>query len=889
MQHRDLAMRIIVGVVLSQGAATVPALAAEAVKIGPAQTSRLPKGKEADAIAGDYLLRSDTVAATIGGEAAFRDANVNTQAVQGAVLDLVRLDHPEGDNDLLDAFYPQGHYLDAPGPTRVEVLQADGPEVAIRFTREGRSGMQGDIVDVATEYHLRDGERFLRIKTTYRNRGEKPAHAAVYDKIRADTLFRIPPAGVSKSLIYDEPWHGASYGVVRAAGAPIESYATPARVTYNHEGGNRLDFPDLVDAAQAPLDKALPKPVTIAPGGSLTVERFLVPGRHPADVRAVVAAILNERVTPRRLRVTDPSGRPAAGALVRAVRGEAVLSEGRTDREGRVTLIVDDAEPCAVAITQRGREAKNAALGAPSPDETALTVGPIAEAAFDVVAGAAGVREHGPVKVMIVGVAGTPDPNFGPDALPLQAGNLCFSRDGRFTVALPAGQYEALIGRGPEFSVERRRFAVAHGETTQIAAEIRREFRTEGWVIADFHNHTTASNDSIAETGGRVVGLAAGGLEFAPATEHNRISSFQSWIDRLELGAYLRSTGGIELSGRPGPGALNHQNAFPLKIHDDLQGGGAPRTDRDPKVQMGRLFHYDDDAEKFVQQNHPDFGSLYYDRDRDGTPDGGFGTRPITHGVEVNRGIVSLLRDLETAGSSAPAVKAKAKAKAKTKGGGNRPGPAFFWLQMLNQGDRIYATANSDAHTTSHNNGVLFTYLASATDDPAKLDPLELARAAKAGRMVLSNGPFLEVSIDGVGPGGDVRGDRPLNLKVRAVCAERMDIDRVQVLINGRPDPSLNFTRRQNSEGFSAGPERLRFARTIPLHVNGDAHVIVVAVGEGSHLGPFWGPHASEAPTAMSNPIFVDTDGNGFQPNRDTLGAPLPTGSRGGGGGGESE
>src|SRR6185312_12258529 len=100
--------------------------AAEVVKIGPEHARSLPGGKEVDAIHGDYLIRNDKLAATIGGVARFRDANVNTQAVQGAVIDLARLDLPGGDNDLLTAFYPQGHYLDAPGPTSVDVVRARG-------------------------------------------------------------------------------------------------------------------------------------------------------------------------------------------------------------------------------------------------------------------------------------------------------------------------------------------------------------------------------------------------------------------------------------------------------------------------------------------------------------------------------------------------------------------------------------------------------------------------------------------------------------------------------------------------------------------------------------------------------------------------------------------
>lgn len=847
---------LLVGLALA--IAPTSAGAAELVKIGPEHARSLPGGKEVDAIHGDYLLRSDKVVATIGGVAAFRDAAVNIQAVQGAVIDLTRLDLPGGDNDLLSAYYPQGHYLDAPGPTRVEVLRDRGPEVAISFVREASPGMQGDPVDVATEYRLRDGEPFLRIKTTYRNRGKSAADAAIYDKIRADTLFRIPPAGDTKSLIYDEPWHGAAYGVVRAGGAPIRSYANPARVTYNQEGGNRLDFPDLLAAGAKPIGKALPAPSTVPAGGEVAVERYLIPGRHPADVQAVVAGLLGEAVMPVPVRVTDPHGEPVRGATVRARRGEAVLSEGRTDPEGRITLVLPGDGPCEVVVSQRGRAEVVAKLSVPKAVEVAA--GPAARAEFDVEDVTYG-RRRGPAKVVLRGVDGTSDPDLGPDALPYQAGHLCFSRNGRFTVDLPPGRYEAIVGRGPEFTIATRRFEVAYGTTTKVPAEIRRAFASDGWVIADFHNHTTASNDSIANTRGRVVGLAASGVEFAPATEHNRISTFAPSIEAEGLSAYLHSAGGIELSGRPGPGALNHQNAFPLVVREGAQGGGAPRTDKDPKVQIGRLFHHDDDAEKFVQQNHPNVGWLYFDRNRDGTIDGGFGTLPFTHAMEINRDVVGLLKALESARAA------------------DKKGRGFQWLQMLNHGIRIYGTANSDAHATAFNDGSIFTYVKSGTDDPARLDPQELARSAKAGRMVMSNGPFLEVSLDGVPPGGDVvaRGEARLTVRVRS--ADWIGVDRVQVLVNGRPDPALNFTRSGTSEGFASGRDGLRFEREIPIKLTSDAHIIVVAAGEHAEIGPFNGNYGRQAPTAVSNPIFVDVDGGGFKANGDLLGAPLPTAS----------
>jgi len=94
-------------------------------------------------------------------------------------------------------------------------------------------------------------------------------------------------------------------------------------------------------------------------------------------------------------------------------------------------------------------------------------------------------------------------------------------------------------------------------------------------------------------------------------------------------------------------------------------------------------------------------------------------------------------------------------------------------------------------------------------------------------------------------------------------------------LVNGRPDERFNFTRRSHGKMF--GNDTIKFNNRIKLSLPTDAHLIVVAAAEGRHLGKVFGPKQGELmPVAISNPIFVDTDENGFQANGDLLGFPLP-------------
>jgi hypothetical protein len=63
----------------------------------------------------------------------------------------------------------------------------------------------------------------------------------------------------------------------------------------------------------------------------------------------------------------------------------------------------------------------------------------------------------------------------------------------------------------------------------------------------------------------------------------------------------------------------------------------------------------------------------------------------------------------------------------------------------------------------------------------------------------------------------------------------------------------------------------------LTLNLPEDAHLIVVAAGEKSLIGPVAGPeYGIQPPTAISNPIYVDVAGDGFTPNKDTLGYALP-------------
>ncbi len=147
--------------------------------------------------------------------------------------------------------------------------------------------------------------------------------------------------------------------------------------------------------------------------------------------------------------------------------------------------------------------------------------------------------------------------------------------------------------------------------------------------------------------------------------------------------------------------------------------------------------------------------------------------------------------------------------------------------------------------------------------------------------MMITNGPFLEVTTaDGLPIGSTIIAEGFVDLQIRVQTPNWMEIDRVQVLVNGRQPEQFNFRRAKNPGMFREGI--VGFDETVRVTLQQDAHLIVVASGEGSNIEQGWGlnPYGEMHPVAYTNPIFVDVDRDGFEANGDTLGHPLMTSPR---------
>jgi hypothetical protein len=800
----------------------------EALEVTSATQAQLPGGKEADGIIGDFILRNDTVEAVISGNLPLRRANMSTfygadGITPGCLYDLTL---KGTQNDQITIFSP---------------AQQQGPVSWVRIQPEDGSGRETAIecvVSAATGrgvyrkhvYSIQDGWAGVKITTTLRNETNRPLATPFTDRWTNFLKTGYAPGDILWANAVDPADH-CGYAV-----GPLQG----SSVTLN----------------QVPSE--------LKPGESVTFSRFIAVGRSPA---LAVGAVLSQKGVTSRLTgtVLDGKGKPVkASVWIRPMYSVSVPvatskpssnqpdSNGRLsgiaypDEDGRFECILPEGK-YRVTVSADGRpdQEKEVEIAKTAPKHLEYQLADGGNIALEI------TDESGvsiPCKAQFLAMPGTEPVNLGPDQRAHGCRDQYHSERGKFQVPIAPGRYRVIVTRGIEYSHLSKEIELKTGETVRVTGVLKRLVDTRGWVSADYHNHSTPSGDNVCGTADRLINLAAEHIEFAPTTEHNRIYDWRPEIERLGLGQFLQTAVGLENTG-----SKAHFNAFPFEPVPFTQDNGAPVWNADPRITALTLREWQKpEPDRWVQINHPDLFSNFFEKRATGDKEAGYaGLVRMIDGYETQNYENSRLLELtpfhigRTASGAENLVWHR----------------EFQWLQMLNQGRFTAAVAVCDAHSVFGNGvGGWRMYMPSSSDEPAKIDWRENTVAAKKGCSYLTTGPFLQVhTSDNILPGGTARSKNgKLTLKVNVQCTDWIDIDRVQVLVNGRASENLTFRRSSHPADFKNGV--VKFDRAIEVPIKEDAHVIVVACSDSKTLEIGYGSsnQASIHPLAYHNPIFVD-------------------------------
>ena len=334
-----------------------------------------------------------------------------------------------------------------------------------------------------------------------------------------------------------------------------------------------------------------------------------------------------------------------------------------------------------------------------------------------------------PCKVQFIGSDGTASPDFGPDSGEHAVKNVYYSHDGRFRRELEPGSYDVIVSYGPEYDAVFTRVDASAGKEALVEAKLVRSVKTEGWISTDFHSHSSPSGDNTSSQLGRVLNLLCEQVEFAPCTEHNRLSTYDPHLKRLGAERRMATCVGIELTGRP----LAAESPERVPARDD---GPTPRTTGPrrpttiPRSRSNGSPCGTAPARSSCRSTTPTSAGCSATATATASPTPA--SRACTGRWTSSRSIRPTRSSTRRRSSSA---------------GRARNNTIVNWLQLLNQGQRIPGVVNTDAHYNFHGSGWLRNYVKSPTDDPAEIQTLDVVHAAERGNLVMSSGPFLEVKL----------------------------------------------------------------------------------------------------------------------------------------------
>lgn len=550
-----------------------------------------------------------------------------------------------------------------------------------------------------------------------------------------------------------------------------------------------------------------------------------------AEWRAATGAPSGTRLTGR---VLDDAGQPAQGARVHvldATRDDErdYVSRTLTDAEGRFSVSVPPGEYRLSAVTPGLTR---------SPDEAVQARGETM-AVPDLKVPVSGRFEYLvkddlgralPVKLSVKRAGGgTPDipTRFGEAGLYYGLTRTVFAHTGAGQVELPVGEYEVYVSRGVEYEVQTVRLEVKAGETARLDTTLVRSVATPGWVSTDTHVHAQLSPDSPDSFVDKVRAMVVEGLEVPVSTEHEAIGDFDPAIAELGLGEWINGVIGSEVTTY----VYGHFNAYPLVPDPTLPGNGRIDWYGKPPAETFEAVRANP-GQPFLQVNHPRapsiggyLSAMGYDRETGRARRADYS--PDFDGLEVMNGC---------------------------SGSGIESEDVQDWFSYLNRGQRVAGVGATDNHSAeSGNMGLPRTYLRVGTDVPGEVSDALFREAFHKGRLVVSCGPFLTAQVGEAQIGDTVRVQGDLvQVQVHVEAPTWMDVDRVQLMINGRV---------VKTQTLSSGADVVRFDGTLTASVSpgADAWLVVETGGDQRH-----GIWVRNRPSfAFTNAIFIDGDGDG--------------------------
>jgi hypothetical protein len=794
-------------------------------------------GISAEGRAGDVKLYNSRVQFVIQG---LREGDYYVQEGGGVVdADIVR---PEGQlgRDMVDEWagmYGFGRLLEPGAVTVVDsgalggpaIVHVEGHEVPMALVT---GALESDTLvpdlglDAAVDYILWPDSVLLEVRTTLTaTQGQVTVQPGDVLMGALEVLHPWDPGvGLDAPGAADRSWSGfvgdRNDLAMAVAAAPGATFAA-----------NPLDSL----ARELQMAVAMGPSVAVPAGESVTVERYYALGRDLAEITDALAAA-NGAATEEVSGVVTAADGPVAGARVNVLvdgepytlaitrddgswsaqvpSGAAVTTLAVGRATGRFLDLPDGAAPYGPYAAAPVREAALAALAAGAAPVPVAEGRGVADPSSPLELGVPGwlvIRDADglPFEARVSPTAADPavDERLVPDR-PDGYAAVGWARDGEVRIAVEPGTYTVLTHRGIRYEYDEETVVVAGGGDTVVDVSMPMAYSHEGWMLGDPHAHASPSGDASIPMEDRLIVSAAVGLQAHFGTDHDHVADYRPLLAPLGIDQVLASVVSDEVS----PVLRGHLNIYPLSSVPEAPNGGAWPwwSDRvpDTSTEFARLRERHGDF--VLQLNHPLESSGM--ASAAGWSPGEIG-KPDFFGDDFDA--VEVLN------------------------GGDYGTHLPFWQDAFLRGLLSTPTGVSDSHSYIHHDyGCSATFIGLGADDVAGYSDASLLDAMRERRTVVTRGVFLRQSPE---PGSVVTS--ATTLTVEALTPSWIRVDRLRLIRDGEVVQTVDGTEA-----------------SFTLEADRDSAYWVVAEGDTS-MRPVYG----NTPWAMTSPILVDADGDGWE------------------------
>lgn len=405
-----------------------------------------------------------------------------------------------------------------------------------------------------------------------------------------------------------------------------------------------------------------------------------------------------------------------------------------------------------------------------------------------------------------------------------------FHAAGEFTVEMPPGPATVRLKRGVEFRPWEREVAIRSGEETLLEAELERfsDLGASGWMSGDTHVHDLHAGDLRITSEDLVAQAEAEAVEVVHALIHVDGSRTMGDPARFVAGRHPASTGSVFLRyGQEYRMPFGHRTFLnPERLFYPLATGvrgTAREAPFPPLFEYIRRIRAEQGDQVVVGMPHPYFAYLAEGVRFDGAS-------PSEIPLDAALGVADFF-DINCIPSS-------------------ETGSAAIYARLLNAGFRLAAAGGSDTFSDTSRDpplGTGRTYVRL----PDGAGPDEWPRFLREGRSFSTNGPLLELDVDGHGMGDEIERSGPASLSVRARAVSAVPMERLVVLVNG--EAWRETTGDPAADPVAGSPFELELAGELEL--DDSAWIAVRAEGPRS----VWTTDSSLF--AHSTPVYVLVDG----------------------------